>query len=142
MIYKSRSITPLDWKLVRRITDVSENYNARHNVTGALLASRTHFLQVLEGSLEDINAVYRRIARDDLHADLSIITFGAVDRRLFEGWAMRGIGAFDLNKTEEAELMDKYGQVDEGIYFPEEEWLALSMINDIKMMKDLSETAS
>ena len=37
----------------------------------------------------------------------------------------------------EAELKDKYGEEEERIHFPLEEWQALAMINDIKMMRDL-----
>ena len=110
IIYKSRSVAPLDWDLVRSITGASEDSNTRCGVTGVLLASRTHFLQVLEGNFEDVNAVFRRIARDDRHTELSIVSFSVVDARLFGGWGMRGIGAFDFNKSIEAELMDKYGQ--------------------------------
>lgn len=137
IIYKSRSVVPLDWDLVRSITQASEASNDNLGVTGVLLASRTHFLQVMEGNFEDVNSVFRRIARDDRHTELSIVSFSVVDARLFGGWGMRGIGAFDFNKSIETELKNKYGEEDGGIHFPLEEWQALSMINDIKMMRDL-----
>ena len=137
IIYKSRSVTPLNWDIVRGITSASEANDETHGVTGILLASRTHYLQALEGNFEDVNAVFRRIARDDRHTELSLVGFSVVDARLFGGWGMRGIGAFDFNKDIEAELMNKYGAEEEGIHFPLEEWQALAMINDIKMMRDL-----
>jgi len=137
IIYKSRSVTPLNWDIVRSITSVSEKNNDFLGVTGVLLASRTHFLQVLEGNFEDVNTVFRRIVRDDRHAELSIVAFSIVDARLFDGWGMRGIGAFDFNVDIENELKVKYGEEDGGIYLPLEEWQALAMINDIKMMRDL-----
>ena len=137
IIYKSRSVTPLTWDIVRHITSTSESNNEALGVTGILLASRTHYLQVLEGNFEDVNTIFRRIARDDRHSDLSLIGFSVVDARLFGGWGMRGIGAFDFNKRIETELKDKYGAEEGGIHFPLEEWQALAMINDIKMMHDL-----
>ena len=137
IIYKSRSVTPLNWDIVRAITSASEANNESLGVTGILLASRTHYLQALEGNFEDVNTVFRRIARDDRHTELSLVGFSVVDARLFGGWGMRGIGAFDFNKGIEAELKDKYGAEEEGIHFPLEEWQALAMINDIKMMRDL-----
>jgi hypothetical protein len=137
MIYKSRSVAPLDWEIVRSITGASEDSNAACGVTGVLLASRTHFLQVLEGNFEAVNAVFRRIARDERHTQLSIISFSVVDARLFDGWGMRGIGAFDFNKSIETELKDKYGEEEGGIHFPLEEWQVLAMINDIKMTQEL-----
>jgi len=68
---------------------------------------------------------------------LSIVSFSVVDARLFAGWGMRGIGAFDFNKAIEAELMEKYGQQEGGVHLPLEEWQALAMLNDIKMMQKL-----
>jgi hypothetical protein len=136
IIYKSRSVTPLNWDFVRSITSVSEKNNETLGVTGVLLASRTHFLQVLEGNFEDVNAVFRRIIRDDRHTELSIVAFSVVDARLFGGWGMRGIGAFDFNLEIENELKVKYGEEEGGIHLPMEEWQSLAMINDIKMMRD------
>jgi len=137
LIYKSRSTVPLNWDIVRDITSASEATNAAHGITGVLLASRTHYLQALEGKFEDVNTVFRRIVRDNRHSELSLIGFSVIDARLFCGWGMRGIGAFDFNKRIETELKDKYGTEEEGIHFPLEEWQALAMINDIKMMRDL-----
>jgi len=48
IIYKSRSVTPLNWDIVRSITSTSERNNEALGVTGVLMASRTHFMQVLE----------------------------------------------------------------------------------------------
>ena len=137
IIYKSRSVKPLDWDTVRSITSESEKRNEARGVTGVLLASRTHSLQTLEGKFEDVNEVFRRIARDDRHEELSLIGFSVIDARLFGGWGMRGIGAFDFNLKIEAELKRKYGEEEGGIHFPLEEWQALAMINDIKMTREL-----
>ena len=134
LIYKSRSVQELNWDLVRNITSASETNNDRCAVTGVLLASRTHFLQALEGRFEDVNAVFRRIVRDDRHDELSIVGFSVVEGRLFGGWGMRGIGAFDFNREIEEQLKHKYGEEGGSIRFPVEQWQALAMINDIKMI--------
>ncbi len=139
MIYRSRSVEPLNWDIVRSITSVSERNNAASGVTGVLLAGRSHFMQTIEGNFEDVNATFRRICRDDRHTDLSIVGFSIIDARLFGGWGMRGIGAFDFNKQIEEEMKNKYGEEEGGIRFPLEEWQALAMINDIKMMRELPE---
>ncbi|MEH6515201.1 MAG: BLUF domain-containing protein [Halioglobus sp.] len=139
VLYKSRSVQTLNWEIVRSITSVSEKSNEGCGVTGVLLASRTHFLQAIEGNFEDVNAVFRRIVRDRRHEELSIIGFGVIDARLFGGWGMRGVGAFDFNLQIETELKQKYGEEDGGIRFPLEEWQALAMINDIKMIRELPE---
>lgn len=137
LIYKSRSVEPLNWDIVRDITSKSESNNESCGVTGVLLAGRCHFLQVLEGNFESVNDIFRRITTDTRHCDLSIVSFSVVDARLFGSWAMRGIGAFDFNQRIENELKRKYGEENGGIHFPLEEWQALAMINDIKMIGDL-----
>lgn len=43
VIYKSRSVEPINWDVVRGITSASEERNEASGVTGVLLASRTHF---------------------------------------------------------------------------------------------------
>ena len=137
IIYQSRSVEPLNWDIVRSITSVSEKNNEASGVTGVLLASRTHFMQALEGKFEDVNAVFRRIVRDERHEELNIVGFSLIDARLFGSWGMRGIGAFDFNLQIERELKDKYGEEEGGIKFPLEEWQALAMLNDIKMIHKL-----
>ena len=139
IIYKSRSKVPLSWDLIRNILHTSEAYNESHGITGVLLASNTHYLQVLEGNYEDVNEAFMRIVRDERHTDIRLVGFSVIDARLFGGWGMRGIGAFDFNKDIERQLMEKYGEEDGGIHFPLEEWQALAMLNDIKMMGDLPE---
>ncbi|MDP1519711.1 BLUF domain-containing protein [Porticoccus litoralis] len=137
IIYKSRSVAPLNWTLVQDIIMSSEPRNEQSGITGVLLASETHFLQALEGKFEDVNALFRRIFRDDRHEELTLISFSVIDARLFRGWGMLGIGTFNLNQEIESELVEKYGEEDGGIRFPLEEWAALSLINDIKLMREL-----
>lgn len=137
MIYRSRSVEPLNWDIVRSITSVSEQNNEANGLTGVLLASRTHFMQAIEGNFEDLNATFQRICRDDRHSELCLVGYSVIDARLFGGWGMRGIGAFDFNREIEKELKKKYGEEEGGIHFPLEEWQALALIHDIKMMRDL-----
>ena len=120
--------------MVRGILKVSEKRNAEQEITGALLATHTHFLQVIEGTFEAINKTFMRIARDSRHQDLVLVSYSLIDVRLFDGWSMRGVGVFDFNKEIEAELSDKYGSEDGSVRFPLEEWQVLAMINDIRMM--------
>jgi hypothetical protein len=139
LIYKSRSTVELNWDIVKDILHTSEEHNLAHDITGIMLATNTHYLQVLEGKFEDVNAAFMNIVRDTRHDDIKLISFTVVDARLFAGWGMKGIGVFDFNKQIERQLMEKYGEEQGGIHFPLEEWMALAMIHDIKMMRDLPE---
>ena len=138
LIYKSRSACEIDWALVRDILHVSEINNKRTDVTGFLLATETRFLQVLEGRFDEINETFLRIARDQRHDEICLISYGVVEERLFGDWNMRGIGVFDLNADVKGKLVKKYGEEQGGINLPRQEWRALSMISDIGMLQDPS----
>ena len=137
LIYKSRSKQKIDWDMVTNIMNQSSVNNEKRNLTGLLLATDTHFFQIIEGRFEDINSVFMRIARDDRHDNISLISFQVIDTRLFSGWGMRGIGIFDFNKDIERELMDKYGEEEGSVRFPLEEWMGLALANDIRMIRNL-----
>jgi hypothetical protein len=136
LIYKSRSSEPINRETIRSILHSSMELNRSHGLTGALLATETHFLQVLEGEYEALNETFSRILDDPRHTQIRIIHFAPAGRRLFGDWAMRGFGVFDLNRSLESSLKDKYGEEDGGIRFPEEEWSALSMVFDVNMMDE------
>ena len=134
LIYKSRSIlVEVDIETINDILELSKNLNREFKISGALIATRTHFLQVLEGAREDVNRTFFRIASDPRHEELELISFGPVAGRLFEGWAMKGFGVFDLNIDLETSLKKKFGVEEGGVKFPTEEWAALSLMHDIKL---------
>jgi hypothetical protein len=139
LIYKSRAVQDLNWEIVERILNQSKANNALAGITGFLLASRTHFLQVIEGTFEDINDTYLRIARDTRHDQIQLLSYDVIDARLFEEWAMKGVGVFGSNSDIARQLINKYGEQDDGVRFPLEAWLALSMIYDIRAIHELPE---
>lgn len=139
LIYKSRSLEEMDWDTVQTILHESEANNGLNGITGFLLASRTHFLQVLEGTFEDINQTYLRIVRDTRHDHVQLLSYEVIDARLFEGWSMKGLGVFGNNSDLARQLIEKYGEQDGGVRFPLESWLALSMIFDIRAIHELPE---
>lgn len=139
LIYRSRCAVHMNWDLVRDLSNSSERNNLELGLTGILLASSSHFLQVIEGNFEDVNAVYRRICQDDRHDELTLIDFSVVDSRLFDGWGMKGIGVFDMNEQLEKQLIQKYGEENGVLLFPLEAWTALALIQDIRLLRDLPE---
>ena len=135
LIYKSRSIMPVDWALVNAIIEASQQQNVSRKITGVLLATRTHFLQVLEGSFEDVNKLYCTIVRDPRHHQIQLVSFTCTEKPIFAAWAMHGIGLFNFNRELSQQLKDSYGEEDGEVRFPTEEWAVLSMINDIRRSK-------
>jgi len=139
LIYRSRSVAPIDWPSVLDILETSRSNNLALEVSGVLLTTRSHYLQVLEGRYEDVNQLFMHIVRDERHTDIELIDFNIIDARLFRDWGMRGIGVFNLNKELEQSLVRKYGEENGSLHFPREAWLVLSLINDLRMTGDLPE---
>ena len=139
LIYKSKSKQAITWDMVRDIMHSSKVHNDEAKVSGVLLATSSHYLQVLEGPYETVNEIFMRIACDQRHCEIQLISFSVIDARIFEAWGMLGIGVFDLNKRLEVELKQRYGEHDGELDFPLEEWKALAMIHDINLMSEMPE---
>jgi hypothetical protein len=114
LIYKSRCRVKADWDLVESILVSSARNNPSDDLTGVLVVTETHFLQVLEGPFEPLNATFERIARDTRHEGTQLISFTQIKERKFADWAMHGIGLFDLNQELNSRLCAKFGE-DNGI---------------------------
>jgi hypothetical protein len=136
LIYRSRSARPIDWDILDDILHRSERNNIANGLSGVLLATTTHFLQVMEGAYEPVNATFMRIVRDPRHDEIRLVEFGLAAERLFSGWSMRGIGLFDFRNELNQRLIGKYGRDGDGPLFPLEPWRALAMAKDVAVMKE------
>ena len=134
LMYKSRSKSKIGWSVVNEIISTSEASNTESNITGVLLATESHFLQVIEGDFDEVNRLFMRIARDSRHDEIQIISFGCVDGRLFGGWAMHGVGIFDFNAGLMKDLVSQYGEEDGSVRFPVQDWRVLGLINDLRVI--------
>lgn len=134
LIYKSRSKSKIGWSVVNEIISTSEASNTESNITGVLLATESHFLQVIEGDFDEVNRLFMRIARDTRHDEIQIISFGCVDGRLFGGWAMHGIGIFDFNAELIRDMVAQYGEEGGSVKFPVQDWRVLGLINDLRVL--------
>lgn len=132
LIYKSRASRRIDWDFVNELIGASEPSNEAAGITGVLLASDTHFLQVLEGDFDAINRVFLRIARDPRHEDVQLVSFGCVESRLFGGWSMHAIGIFDFKQDLIDDLVEQYGEEEGSVRFPVEDWKVLALIADLR----------
>lgn len=132
LVYKSRSKTEVDWDMVNSILESSQKGNTQIGISGVLLATKTHFLQILEGSFEEVNQLYSAIVRDKRHDEIQLISFSCIENRIFESWAMHGIGVFSLDTELSEHLKKSYGEEDGEVRFPTEEWKVLAMIHDIR----------
>jgi hypothetical protein len=118
LVYKSRCKSVVDLDLVDSILASSTRNNAANGVTGVLIATRTHFLQVLEGGFEALNETFERISSDTRHDNIQLISFAEIEERRFSEWAMHGIGLFDLNHELAIKLCKKFGEENGNVRLP------------------------
>jgi len=103
LIYISRSRKPMDRDAVQAIAAHSETKNAPRDISGALLSVGPYFMQLLEGELADIVALYEHIRDDVRHTEVKCLLCKNVNKRLFPQWGMRMLepdatGRLDLDR--------------------------------------------
>ncbi len=106
LMYASRAADPLGHDELVAILKKSKTNNPRLGVTGVLCLSGGVFLQVLEGGRSQVSQLYNRIATDQRHHEVCLLSFEEIGERRFEGWAM---GQVNLNRLNPAQLI-KYSE--------------------------------
>ena len=139
LIYKSESVVPMNWHTVGRILAASTRNNDRAGLTGTLLVGKRHFLQALEGDGDAVSSTFERIVQDPRHENIRLISYEVIDTRMFEDWQMRGVGVFKFDPPVSQSLIERYGEVDGLLRFPDTGWEALALIRDIFALNDVPE---
>ena len=73
---------------IDKIIATSRRNNLRDGVTGALLYSRGHFVQVLEGPRAMLITKLACIEMDVRHSDFKMLDFGPISTNAFPNWPM------------------------------------------------------
>jgi len=66
----------------------SHENNRELDITGMLLYKGGNFMQVLEGSEENVDSLYEVIQKDSRHKDVFTISRETVEERQFSNWEM------------------------------------------------------
>ncbi len=96
LIYLSKAADKFDPGTLDEIAQIASINNKPLNITGMLLYSGTHFLQVLEGKEELLQFILKCIKQDDRHVDLEIILDAPIEKRSFGDWYM---GVLDVSRN-------------------------------------------
>jgi hypothetical protein len=90
LLYVSESC--LSWPDdAHEVDDIVASARARNDelgLTGALIYTRTHFAQVLEGEAEAIDAKMASIRADSRHRNLNVVADEVIEVRHFADWSM------------------------------------------------------
>lgn len=95
-VYASRAATALTPTMIEDILEKSRVNNPAHGITGILCYSGDVFIQVLEGSRDEVCELYNSIVRDDRHGNVRLLVFEEIRERKFSNWTM---GHVDLSKV-------------------------------------------
>jgi hypothetical protein len=95
LFYISEAVAGLGAQDVRSILDISRYRNLRDNITGCLLFSGRHFVQVLEGDVAEIESAIGRIKTDRRHCDIHVLVDHQATR-LYDDWSMGFLYNLDL----------------------------------------------
>lgn len=87
LIYMSQPFG-FDGAILAGILTTARRNNPRHAITGALICRHDVYLQLIEGESAAIDALFARIAADDRHLDVSLLSRTEVADRVFPDWAM------------------------------------------------------
>lgn len=71
------------------------------NISGMLLFHKGSFIQALEGSKENVEQLYEKIAEDDRHTETRVLFRGEVPERAFDNWSM---GFYRSNQSSQENL--------------------------------------
>jgi hypothetical protein len=102
LLYASRAADGLGVDAIELLVSAAREANDRHDVTGFLLYSGTHFAQVIEGPRFALDTLMASIRRDRRHSDVQILLMEPAAHRDFGGWSMaylHELGFGDLLET-------------------------------------------
>lgn len=111
LIYASEALD--DWsseQLFQLLKSCRKN-NSANEITGILLYSNRTFFQVLEGDEQTVDKVYRTIADDPRHKNVTLIDRQAITERAFPYWSM-GFEKIDSKQLHDIPGLDKFFEQD------------------------------
>lgn len=104
IIYASKCQQGLEADQLEHILVHSSIFNKINSVTGILLFSEGHFLQLIEGNKEDVINLWNSIQADTRHYDFYKIVEGSLEERMFSDWSM----CYKSENYEELQLIEAY----------------------------------
>ena len=74
---------------IAQILQVARKNNQKNNLVGALYYGNGCFFQCLEGTKQDIDALYSKLLKDPRHKDLKVLLSEPIQERGFSSWEMK-----------------------------------------------------
>jgi hypothetical protein len=88
MTYTSLAQLDLAASDLENIHRTARHANGLNGITGLLIFNGTHFLQVIEGTEDAVDALVEHLRRDQRHTGFEIRDISMVEERSFPNWSM------------------------------------------------------
>jgi hypothetical protein len=111
LIYASRAVEAFTSAQLVALTTRASRSNAAAGVTGTLIYTDGHFLQLLEGNELAVRNLFARIHGDRRHTDVHKIGCQATTARLFGKWGMSCLHEDSIDNISHARLALVFAQV-------------------------------
>jgi hypothetical protein len=99
LIYASTITDDFAHSSIEEILRSARKYNEKRNLTGLLCFDTQYFLQCLEGSRAEVNAIYKTILKDSRHNDIIMLDYQEINHRDFADWKMGYIPSSRISKN-------------------------------------------
>lgn len=93
IIYISTPTDRFKHEDLEQLASVAQDFNRSKNITGLLLYSGDHFMQVLEGDYAELTALFASIEKDTRHRDIEVLLGAPTPQRQFPAWSMGVVDA-------------------------------------------------
>lgn len=90
IVYTSRVAESVadEQELLTQITTHAQQNNPAQSISGAMVLMNHHFLQILEGPIDNIEKLTEKIANDSRHTDFQVLFEEPILERSFAEWSM------------------------------------------------------
>lgn len=106
LVYVSQAVKKMSSEDLSDIQRVAKANNSLIDVTGSLFYNGGWFLQVLEGPLATLDALYKKIEKDPRHKNSRILYNEPASFRTFTRWSMNMTNLDDRQADKYDELVE------------------------------------
>ena len=89
LIYHSIAKPGIGYQQLKEILLSAEKHNQHNEITGVLLYGEGQFIQLLEGTRENLTRTFLKISQDFRHRDATLVDFVEIAMRDFPEWTMK-----------------------------------------------------
>lgn len=128
LIYISKEVEPFHQACLQQLIQHARFNNFIHQITGLLLYGEQQFIQVLEGTKENVEIIFEKILNDNRHYAIHVVKQGPIDERAFYNWNM-GLTVFSQYPELKEKLMQRQAL---------DEYVSLSQFNAVSIINAFS----